>query len=68
MKIGISLVKVAAALASVGIALTIAAGEAAAKKRYCRQEYCAKRVYGCGELRCLRCVLKGVRIVECGKG
>lgn len=68
MRFGISVVKVAAALAAAGIVLTVAAGDADAKKRYCRKEYCAKYKITCGTLTVCRptsCLLKGVKVVEC---
>lgn len=65
-----------AALAALALGVTIAGGEAAAeKKRYCRQEYCAKREPvvctrkpGVNRRVCSagRCLLNGVRVVECG--
>ena len=66
--------KVAAALAALGIGLTVAGGDAMAAKRYCRQEHCAKREpvvcrSAPGRRVCTggRCLQTGVRIVECGR-
>jgi hypothetical protein len=70
-----SIAKAALVLISANIALIALSDAAEAKDRYCRKEYCAKRVLvkptSCGFLgrscppRRYQCVSTGVKIVRC---
>ncbi len=66
--------RVALALLSAGVALTVLASEADAKDRYCRKEHCVKRAPsrctgGFLGIQCTprvgQCLQTGVKIVKC---
>ena len=70
MGLGMRSARIALALLSAGVALTVFGGEADAKDRYCRKEHCVKRAPpGCSGLWCVprigRCLQTGVRLVKC---